>query len=378
MPNRTYTAGSSYRYGFNGKEEDDEVSGDGNSYNFDARMYDPRLGRWFSTDAKGKPHLTPYNFVQNNSPNKIDPDGNDDIHFHFTTRTIAYTSGAGTSACSTYYKNVTTASIVVIKTNGSDRFYHHKHYISASGNTTERVKEFHPFWESSRSGLTTTAMPFSAGLINRNDRDVHTLAKYYDASPAFRDYLDKRMQDPQFKYTDNYYNYTNLFFPNKSHYNFWNGVSKGAEITAGILSLAGAGLSMYSTSTSLGGGRIFNHFTNVEGVSGITGVSAESLNGLKIGETITVKQLNFGKGTNGFMANNAGDIFVTELGTKASAGQLNQIGVFGSKQTFAISFSEEAAFSQGVRVTGANPSRSIFTIPGNSTIRGTFRITRKQ
>jgi RHS repeat-associated protein len=39
-----------YRYGFNGKEKDDEFSGDGNSYDFGARIYDGRLGRWLSVD----------------------------------------------------------------------------------------------------------------------------------------------------------------------------------------------------------------------------------------------------------------------------------------------------------------------------------------
>jgi RHS repeat-associated protein len=37
-------------FGFNGKEKDDEVVGAGNSYDFDARMYNPRLGRWMSVD----------------------------------------------------------------------------------------------------------------------------------------------------------------------------------------------------------------------------------------------------------------------------------------------------------------------------------------
>ncbi len=31
-----------YRYGFNGMEKDDEISGSGNSYDFGARTYDPR------------------------------------------------------------------------------------------------------------------------------------------------------------------------------------------------------------------------------------------------------------------------------------------------------------------------------------------------
>src|SRR5690606_36422730 len=39
-----------YRYGFNGMEKDNEVKGKGNSYDFGARMYDSRLGRWLSID----------------------------------------------------------------------------------------------------------------------------------------------------------------------------------------------------------------------------------------------------------------------------------------------------------------------------------------
>ena len=39
-----------YRYGFNGKESDNELKGKGNSYDFGARMYDPRTGRWFARD----------------------------------------------------------------------------------------------------------------------------------------------------------------------------------------------------------------------------------------------------------------------------------------------------------------------------------------
>ena len=39
-----------YRFGFNGKEQDSEVSGQGNTIAFEARIYDSRLGRFLSTD----------------------------------------------------------------------------------------------------------------------------------------------------------------------------------------------------------------------------------------------------------------------------------------------------------------------------------------
>lgn len=63
------------RYGFNGKEKDDEHSQ--GKYNFGARIYDGRLGRWLKLDLlhKNYPSLSPYNFVSNNPIIYIDPDG---------------------------------------------------------------------------------------------------------------------------------------------------------------------------------------------------------------------------------------------------------------------------------------------------------------
>ena len=50
MPGRRYSAGSQYRYGFNGKENDNEVKGEGNQQDYGMRIYDPRLGRFLSVD----------------------------------------------------------------------------------------------------------------------------------------------------------------------------------------------------------------------------------------------------------------------------------------------------------------------------------------
>ncbi|RXK86142.1 scabin-related ADP-ribosyltransferase [Filimonas effusa] len=248
MLGRIYSNGVGYKYGFAGKEKDNEIKGEGNSYNFDARMYDPRVVRWFSTDAKEKPHLSPYNFVQNNFPNKIDPDGNDDIHFHFLTKITGFTLGAGTPACSTFYRTTTTAAVQIVKTNGPDRFFHHKHFVFANGMHSEKIKEFHPFVESSRSGLTTTPIPFSMGLLTRNDKDVHTLGKYYDAFPEYKKLLDQRLANPtsDFYSSGNWYNYNKVFKPAKSNYDLWGGVAKGAEITAAVVGFAEMGLSLVS------------------------------------------------------------------------------------------------------------------------------------
>ena len=62
-------------------EMDDEVKNlKGTSYDFGARMYDPRVGRWLSRDAHSdrKPDLSPYQAFKNNPLVYIDPDGNDE------------------------------------------------------------------------------------------------------------------------------------------------------------------------------------------------------------------------------------------------------------------------------------------------------------
>lgn len=78
MPGRSYSASSSsYRYGFNGKENDNEVKGEGNQQNYGMRIYDPRLGKFLSVDplTKSYPELTPYQFASNTPIAAIDLDG---------------------------------------------------------------------------------------------------------------------------------------------------------------------------------------------------------------------------------------------------------------------------------------------------------------
>jgi len=77
MPNRGYTASANYRYGFNGKENDNEVKGTANEQDYGMRVYDPRLGRFLSVDpiAKNYPQLTPYQFASNRPADGTDLDG---------------------------------------------------------------------------------------------------------------------------------------------------------------------------------------------------------------------------------------------------------------------------------------------------------------
>lgn len=58
-------------------EKDNEINGIGNAYDFGARIYDGRLGRWMALDPLmiKYSYLSPYNFVANSPIIYIDPDG---------------------------------------------------------------------------------------------------------------------------------------------------------------------------------------------------------------------------------------------------------------------------------------------------------------
>jgi RHS repeat-associated protein len=78
MPGREYALNNSpYRYGFNGKENDNEVKGTGNQQDYGMRIYDPRVGKFLSVDPLSKeyPELTPYQFAGNTPIQAIDLDG---------------------------------------------------------------------------------------------------------------------------------------------------------------------------------------------------------------------------------------------------------------------------------------------------------------
>jgi RHS repeat-associated protein len=83
-----------YRFSFNGMERDNEVKGNGNSYDFGARVNDPRLGRWLSCDPHEKryPGFSPYMFANSNPIFFMDYNGKDGI----AKTTIATGDGAGT------------------------------------------------------------------------------------------------------------------------------------------------------------------------------------------------------------------------------------------------------------------------------------------
>ncbi|MBI5538891.1 MAG: hypothetical protein HY951_02460, partial [Bacteroidia bacterium] len=82
MPQRNWpgnsTVNGGYRFGFNGKEKEDEITGStGSHLDFGARIYDSRIGRLLSMDplANKVPSESPYNFAGNSPILYVDING---------------------------------------------------------------------------------------------------------------------------------------------------------------------------------------------------------------------------------------------------------------------------------------------------------------
>lgn len=78
MPSRKYSqTNGNYRYSYNGKENDNEVKGDGNQIAFEERIYDARLGKFLSIDpiAFEYPFQSTYAFAANNPITLVDVRG---------------------------------------------------------------------------------------------------------------------------------------------------------------------------------------------------------------------------------------------------------------------------------------------------------------
>ena len=67
-----------YRYGFNGKEKDEDGEwGSNTHYDYGFRIYNPSIGKFLSVDplTMSFPELTPYQYASNRPIDGIDLDG---------------------------------------------------------------------------------------------------------------------------------------------------------------------------------------------------------------------------------------------------------------------------------------------------------------
>jgi len=94
IPGRSYKASGStaYRYGFNGKENDNEVKGEGNQQDYGFRIYDPRLAKFLSVDplTREYPWYSPYHFAGNTPIQAIDVDGLEPVYVSGVQYVLGY------------------------------------------------------------------------------------------------------------------------------------------------------------------------------------------------------------------------------------------------------------------------------------------------
>ncbi len=164
MPGRTWQNSTSYRYGFNGKENDNEVKGAGNQQDYGMRIYDPRISRFLSVDplAKSYPELTPYQFASNRPIDGIDIDGGEWMKFEMT-------KNDGRT-------ELKTTSVDIGFTNLVGVFVPHDPYYTVSYNgsnysfnTIEALKAF----AQDQSGYATDAQSTADMLINTTNALVY-------------------------------------------------------------------------------------------------------------------------------------------------------------------------------------------------------------
>jgi len=107
-----YGTAGRYRYGFNGKENDNEVKGVGNQQDYGMRIYDPRLGKFLSIDpaTKNFPNLTPYQFASNTPIQAIDLDGLEAFMPLLGMQEVMVDVGAGAGRVSTFAGRASTVS----------------------------------------------------------------------------------------------------------------------------------------------------------------------------------------------------------------------------------------------------------------------------
>lgn len=129
MTGRTYSS-SDYRFAFNGMEKEDEVYGEGNFYDFGARMYDARIGRWTSVDPKFKlqPDQSPYKSFLNNPIIFVDPEGETE---YITIITMNEETGETTIECKTS-SQVMTDGVVHAEPDGGGGYTNYNYYYDYS------------------------------------------------------------------------------------------------------------------------------------------------------------------------------------------------------------------------------------------------------
>ncbi len=183
----TYTGSLAlnYRFGFNGKENDNDVKGEGMQQDYGERIYDPRLARFLSTDLLTQkfPDLTPYQFASNCPIAGIDLDG---LEFFPRFKQNDPLSLTAWSSITTYKKStigkIVNGSAAGIKASATKTFtfftsdvFKSSTYKNAGAFFEEAIWDMSTVKVSESPRLDALAKDFEANVING---DAYTRSKY--------------------------------------------------------------------------------------------------------------------------------------------------------------------------------------------------------
>jgi len=161
-----------YRFGFNGKEDDGQVNGEGNSIDFGARMLDTRLGRWLSVDREFKyqPDNTTYKVNFNNPNIFMDPDGRREF------LTISY------------YED---GKLVKTETSTISDKYHYKQGIDGNGDKIDRYFDiYHSQSINSSSKNKTITIVNESSVLSQNYIEIVAPWGSEYGAELYRDFKD--------------------------------------------------------------------------------------------------------------------------------------------------------------------------------------------
>ena len=200
--------GGGYRYGFNGKENDNEVKGEGNQQDYGMRIYDPRIAKFLSVDPLSAeyPWNSTYAFAENDVIRSVDLDGAEK-----SVQTVSFSVGAGR----TVLKSITSDNYV--QPEGTS-------HIGFKPNTTKEIiaKAFVESNKLPNNGIFT--------FFNySNDIPLRNSAAY--------SYTDENGRGQTKQFDANYLDwmYVQLDIAKDN-------VQKGANVVGAVANLAGAGM----------------------------------------------------------------------------------------------------------------------------------------
>ena len=415
MPGRYYE-GSKYRYGYNGMEQDSTSTGD--HYTTYFRQYDGRLGRFWSIDPVTHPSESPYVAMGGNPIAMADPSGADPgggVPQSGSTDGGTYgppvpQGGEGRDHTTVYGPaNIITYNEVIVEAPRMEGATKQRGIWPLNAIDVWHIGEQGGYWVY-EDLYNEMLQPIVEIYPNRANPELYGFKSGVEYAPEF----DERFQQLLIKRWGSAGPYLpkgdrprNPYFQGHALISDPVGDLIASTIVSGGLGILGrwstyvgsrflasldaaiavqpvtviyeqsaaASLKLLPAArpASLGGGTIFNHFTDANGIRGITGIVGSEM---RVGQQVIVSELRFGRGLNSFQAASEGDIFVTDLeaGVQATQGQLQSIGVFGDRQNFVIRFSQETAIMQDIRLTRSRAG--IFTMPGGTTLKGEFTVAR--